>query len=151
VGESLVEFRWQFPILQGSFQMEVEVNALMGAADEALWNRAGLFTSIDELRNLMDITFEVGEFDTFPYSSPGANNVIVLVLPFDPVSLPGGSSFRQSTDLNSVGGREGLGRSTGIKKQAGVVQSHRVEEISMRSRGPQIVLREKWFWEQMLV
>jgi len=30
--------------------MEAEVNALMGAVDEALWCRAGLFTLIDELK-----------------------------------------------------------------------------------------------------
>jgi len=29
--------------------MEIEVNALMGADDEAIWNRARLFTSIDGL------------------------------------------------------------------------------------------------------
>jgi hypothetical protein len=29
--------------------MEVEVSALMGAADKALWRSAGLFTSADEL------------------------------------------------------------------------------------------------------
>jgi hypothetical protein len=29
--------------------MEVEVNALMGAADEAIWRREGLFTSTDAL------------------------------------------------------------------------------------------------------
>jgi hypothetical protein len=29
--------------------MEAEVSALMGAADEALWKRVGLFASTDEL------------------------------------------------------------------------------------------------------
>jgi hypothetical protein len=29
--------------------MEDEVSALMGVADEALWNKVGLFSSVDEL------------------------------------------------------------------------------------------------------
>jgi hypothetical protein len=41
--------RWQGPIGWRSFWMEVEVNALMGADDEAIWNRAGLFASVDEM------------------------------------------------------------------------------------------------------
>jgi hypothetical protein len=31
----------------GSYYMDSEVNALMGAADEEHWDRAGLFTSVD--------------------------------------------------------------------------------------------------------
>jgi hypothetical protein len=32
--------------------MEFEVNALMGAEDEVIWNNVGLFTTDEELRTL---------------------------------------------------------------------------------------------------
>jgi hypothetical protein len=102
--------RWQpFFSVSRSFWMEVEVSALMGAVDEALWKSVGLFTSTDELSAGIVLP------GTLPPSVGHSSfSPLVSTEPTDPLSqsppdfLPGlvSSHRRSSTDFHQSAGKQ---------------------------------------------
>jgi hypothetical protein len=97
-----------------SFQMEAEVNALMGATDEALWNRAGLFASTDAISTGTCFnTSKLANIARLTQSPLVFRDKFITVSPFSSETLPGGSSKKQRAGtLNIVGGQDVLGRTS---------------------------------------
>jgi hypothetical protein len=103
--------------------MEAEVNALMGVEDEAIWNRVGLFSSVDELRvvargEIKKVTS--AELTTEPTNATRGEPVSLPQKPI-PLSLEGRFLAKKVFSVHYVGRQDTAGRFTHPRSSRGRV------------------------------